>query len=87
MRIYEIGRDYQPVEIDTGDTARRFLAWLADAAGPVLAGVIRTWLTLPPDVGGLGALVESDADVAALLAEVSALCRRAAPAPGSRAPQ
>jgi hypothetical protein len=87
LRIYEIGRDYQPAEIDTGETARRFLAWLADAAGPVLTGVIRTWLTLPPDVGGLGALVESDADVVALYAEVAALCRRAAAAPGGRAAQ
>jgi hypothetical protein len=87
LRVYEIGRGYQATEIDTGDAARRFLAWLGEGAGPVLAGVIRTWLPQPPDAGGLGALAESDGDVTALHTEVAALCRRAAAAPGSRLPQ
>ena len=82
MRVYQIGRAYQPADIDTGDAAGRFLAWLADDAGPVLARVIRTWLMLPPDAGGLGALAESEADVSALQAEITARCRRAQHAPG-----
>lgn len=73
MRVYQIGRAYQPAEIETGDAARQFLAWLADA-GP-LERLIRSWLILPPDTGGLGALVESEADVAALQAEITRLCR------------
>lgn len=77
MRVYWIGRAYQPADIDTGDAARRFLAWLAQDAGTVLASMIRTWLMLPADAGGLGALAESEADVAALQAEIATLCRLA----------
>ena len=56
LRVYVIGRDYQATEIDTADAARRFMAWLTDAANPVLAEVIWTWLWQPLDAGGLGAL-------------------------------
>jgi hypothetical protein len=77
VRVYVIARDYQATEIDVAEAARRFLAWLADAANPVLAEVIQTWLWRPPDAGGLGALAESDRDVAALRAEVTALWQRA----------
>jgi hypothetical protein len=73
LRIYLIARDYQGAEIDTADAARRFMAWLADAANPVLAEVIQTWLCQPPDAGGLGAVAGSGRDVAALRAAVSAL--------------
>lgn len=75
MRVYQIGRAYQPADIDTGDAARQFLAWLTDDAGPVLERLIRSWLMMPPDAGGLGALVESEADVATLRAEITSLCR------------
>ena len=77
MRVYVIGRDYQATEIDAAEAARRFLAWLTDAANPALAKVIQTWLWQPPDAGGLGALAESDRDVAALRTEVTALWQRA----------
>src|ERR1022692_2502154 len=73
LRVYVIGRDYQAIEIDPADAARRFLAWLADAANPVLAEVIQTWLWQPPDAGGLGALAESDRDVATLRGEITAV--------------
>lgn len=76
MRVYMIGRDYQATEIDTADAARRFTAWLAYGANPVLAEVIQTWLWQPLDAGGLGALAESDRDVAALRSEIAALWRR-----------
>jgi hypothetical protein len=79
LRIYEIRRDYQAIEIDAADATRRFMAWLADAANPVLAEVIQIWLWQPPDAGGLGALAESDRDVAALRAEIAALWRPAHP--------
>lgn len=75
MRVYQIGRAYQPADVDTGDAARQFLAWLADDAGPVLERLIRSWLMLPPDAGGLGALVESEADVVTLQTEITKLCR------------
>jgi len=74
-----IGRNYRGAEIDAADAARRFTAWLADDANPVLAEVIQTWLWQPPDAGGLGALAESDHDVAALRAEITALWRSAHP--------
>lgn len=77
MRVYVIGRDYEATEIDAADAARRFTAWLADGANPVLAEVIQTWLWQPPDAGGLGALAESGCDVAALRTEIAALWRRA----------
>jgi hypothetical protein len=75
--VYVIGRDYQATEIDAADAARRFMAWLMDAANPVLAEVIQTWLWRPPDAGGLGALAESDGDVAVLRAEIAARWRAA----------
>jgi hypothetical protein len=65
-----IGRDYQATDIDTGEVARRFLVWLADDANAALTEVIQTWLWLPTDSGGLGALAESAWDVALLRAEV-----------------
>lgn len=79
MRVYVIGRDYQATDIETEDVARRFLAWLADDANGALTEVIQTWLWLPADSGGLGALAESAWDVALLRAEVIAVWR---PAPG-----
>jgi len=78
LRVYWIGRAYQPADIDTGDVARWFLAWLANDAGMALTRLIRAWLVLPADAGGLGALAGSEADVAALQAEVAALCRQPA---------
>jgi hypothetical protein len=77
LRVYVIGKDYRATEIDAADAARRFMAWLADGANPVLAEVIQTWLSQPSDKGGLGALAESDRDVAALRTEIAALWRRA----------
>ena len=77
MRVYMIGRNYKATEIDTVEAARRFTAWLADGGNPLLAKVIQTWLWQPPDTGGLGALAESDRDVASLRTEVAALWLRA----------
>lgn len=77
MRVYVIGRNHQATEIDVADTARRFTGWLTDGTNPVLAEVIQTWLWQPPDAGGLGALAESDRDVAALRTEIAALLQRA----------
>ena len=77
MRVYVIGRDYQATDIETGDVARRFLAWLADDANGALTEVIQTWLWLPADSGGLGALAESAWDVALLRAEVIMVWRAA----------
>ncbi len=77
MRVYLIGRDYQATDIDTGEVARRFVAWLADDANAALTEVIQTWLCLPADSGGLGALAESAWDIALLRAEVVAVCRPA----------
>ena len=79
MRVYVIGRNYGGTEIDVADAARRFTAWLVDDANPVLAEVIQTWLSQPPDAGGLGALAKSDRDVSALRAEIAALWRPAHP--------
>jgi hypothetical protein len=73
LRVYVIGRNYQGTQIDMADAARRFTAWLADDANPVLAEVIHAWMWQPPDAGGLGALAESTEDVAALRAEITAL--------------
>jgi len=84
LRVYVIGRDYKATEIDAADAARRFTAWLADGGNPVLAEVIQTWLWQPPDAGGLGALAESDSDVAALRTEVAALWLRAQSWPEGR---
>jgi hypothetical protein len=75
-----IGKDYQATDIDTGELARRFLAWLADDANTALTEVIQTWLWLPADSGGLGALAESVWDVALLRAAVIAVWR---PTPGN----
>jgi hypothetical protein len=77
--VYVIGKDYQATDIDTGEAATRFLAWLADDGNAILTEVIQTWLWLPADSGGLGALAESVWDVAVLRAEVVAVWR---PAPG-----
>ncbi len=77
MRVFVIGRNYQPTEIDVPDAARRFTAWLADGTNLLLAEVIRTWLWQPPDAGGMGALAESDEDVMTLQAEVAMLWERA----------
>lgn len=77
MRVFVIGRNYQPAEIDVHDVAERFTAWLADGSNLLLAEVIRTWLWQPPDSGGLGVLAESDEDVMTLQAEVAMLWQRA----------
>ncbi len=76
MRIYVIDKDYQATEIDVADAAARFMAWLADGGSPVLAEVIQTWLWQPSETGGLGALVDSESDVAALRAEIIAFIQR-----------
>lgn len=73
MRVYVIGRDYQATEIDEAEAARRFLAWLADAANPALAEAIGAWLWRPADAGGLGALAESPADIERLRAHIAAV--------------
>jgi hypothetical protein len=75
VRVYVIGRNYQATEIDVAEAARRFAAWLADAANPALTEVIQTWLLLPADAGGLGALAESPADITALRAHISVTCQ------------
>jgi hypothetical protein len=77
LRVFVIGRNYRPTEIDAADAARRFMAWLADGGNPLLGEVIRNWLWLPHDAGGMGALAESDADVIALQAEIAMLWGRA----------
>lgn len=77
MRIYLIDKDYQAIEIDTGDAARRFLAWFAGGASPVLAEAIAARLWHPREAGRLGALADRDFDVAALRAEV-VVCLRTA---------
>lgn len=82
MRVYLIGRNYQATEIDAADAARRFVAWLADAANPALTGLVQTWLWRPPDAGGLGALAETPADVDRLRAQVTAVWQQ--PEPGER---
>lgn len=74
MRVYVIGRDCQATEIDVAEAARRFAAWLADAANPALTEVIQTWLWRPADAGGLGALAESPADIARLRAHITVTC-------------
>ena len=84
MRVYLIGRDYQPTDIDVTDAARRFLAWLADAANPELTDLVQTWLWQPPDAGGLGALAESPADVAQLRAQVTQAWQQPQPDRGTR---
>ncbi len=73
MRVYLIGRNSQPTEIDITDAARRFLAWLADTANPALTDLVQTWMWRPPDSGGLGALAETPDDVALLRAQVEAI--------------
>jgi hypothetical protein len=75
LRIYVTDKDYQATEIDTGDAARMFLTWLADEGSPVLGRAIGNWLWQPQEAGGLGALADSDTDVAALCAEVVPLLR------------
>jgi hypothetical protein len=89
LRVYLIGRGYQAVEIGTADAAMQFIAWLAQAANPVLGEVIQTWLWQPPDAGGLGALAESARDVALLRDEVLTIWQDGHPGagPNGRAPQ
>jgi hypothetical protein len=65
-------RDSQATEIDAGDAARRFTAWLTGGGSPVLDGVKATCLWRPRDAGGLGALAESESDLAELRAEITA---------------
>jgi len=77
VRIYVIGRDYQPTDIDVADAVRLFTAWLIDGANPVLTEIIQRWLWQPADAGGLGALAETTDDVAALRAELAAWWQRA----------
>lgn len=72
MRVYVFGKGCQATEIGTGEAASKFAAWLAEDANPALTEIIRTWLWLPAESGGLSALAESAWDVAALRAEVLA---------------
>ncbi|MGH3218325.1 MAG: hypothetical protein ACRDPY_06280 [Streptosporangiaceae bacterium] len=80
MRVYAMG-NYHVTEIDEGEAARRFLAWLADDASTTLTELIQSWLWQPPDTGGLGVLAESAWDLALLRAEVAALWQPHAGAP------
>jgi hypothetical protein len=82
LRVYLIGRGYQATEIDTVDTAMRFIAWFTEPANPALGEVIQTWLWQPPDAGGLGALAESARDVALLRTEIVAAWQRGQPGAG-----
>jgi hypothetical protein len=85
VRVYVIARGYQAADIDTGEAAARFLAWLAGDTNPALTKIIQTWLMLPADAGGLGALADSPGDLAELRAGVIATWRQAArPAPDPR---
>ncbi len=87
MRVFMIGRDYQATDIDVADAARRFMAWLTGAANPALTEIIQRWLWQPPDAGGLGALAESNDDVALLRAELVTRWQRATRAPGEGDPR
>ncbi len=69
--MYLISRGYQATEIGTGEAAAAFVAWLASGANAALTRLIQTWLALPPDAGGLGALAESPQEIAALRAEIT----------------
>jgi hypothetical protein len=72
LRVYLIGENYQPAEVDLAEVAGRFAAWLSDDANPVLTDVIQGWLWQPADAGGLGARAGSAWDVALLRAEITA---------------
>jgi hypothetical protein len=84
VRVYVIGRGYQPTDIDTGEAARRFLTWLADESNVALTEIIQMGLWLPADSGGLGALAESVWELALLRAEVVAAWHQV---PARRAPE
>ena len=73
--------NYHVTEIDEGEAARRFLAWLADDGNTTLTELIQSWLWQPSDTGGLGVLAESAWDLALLRAEVLALWQPHAAAP------
>lgn len=72
LRVYVIGRVLQATGTDTGEAARKFLAWLAEDANTSLTEFIQTWLWLPADAGGPGVLAESAREIAALRAEIDA---------------
>jgi len=72
LRVYVIGRVLQATETDTGEAARKFLAWLAEDAKTSPTEFIQTWLWLPADAGGLGVLAESARKIAALRAGIAA---------------
>jgi hypothetical protein len=76
LRVYVIGRTYRATEIDAGEAAGKFLAWLADDANKALTDLIGTWLWQPPDAGGLGVLAESQWEIAVLRAEIAATWQR-----------
>jgi hypothetical protein len=84
VHAHTTGQDRRAAGMDTGDAARRFLAWLATDANPALTKIIQAWLWLPACSSGPGALTFSAWDVARLRAEVLAAWPQA---PGPHAPQ
>jgi hypothetical protein len=63
-------RNVQPASTPAAGQARRFVAWLADDAGPALARLICAWLREP--CGSAGNAPECVWDVAVLRAEILA---------------
>ncbi len=59
MRVYVIGKDTQATDIDTGEAARKFLAWLCDDGSPVLSRAIYSWMLEFARDAGLSALAGS----------------------------
>jgi hypothetical protein len=71
VRVHLIGTEDGEAEIGTGEAAGQLLSWFAYEANAALSA-IQAWLWLPTAAGGLGAVVESVARVAALRAELVA---------------
>jgi hypothetical protein len=59
VRVYVIGKDTRATDIDTGEAARKFLAWLGDDGSPVLTRVIYSWMLDFARSSGLGALADT----------------------------
>ena len=63
MRVFLIGRNYQPTGIGVADAGWRYSAWLMADANPVLMKLRQRWLREPSDwraaeesAAGLGCL-------------------------------
>lgn len=61
MRIYVIGNDTRATDIDTGEAARKFLAWLCDDGSPELGKAIHAWMLDVARIAGLSALAQTAA--------------------------